>query len=77
MQNLNDMLFFAEVAGVAFTAASRTLSLPKSRLSGEIGGRRQLGVQLMQRSSRRLAHAGRQAVSAVLHRDARCRASRV
>jgi DNA-binding transcriptional LysR family regulator len=57
MQDLNDMLFFAEVAERGgFTAASRTLGLPKSRLSRRVANLEvQLGVQLMQRSSRKLS----------------------
>lgn len=57
MQDLNDMLFFAEVAQRgSFTAASRALGLPKSRLSRRVAHlEAQLGVQLMQRSSRQLS----------------------
>jgi DNA-binding transcriptional LysR family regulator len=57
MQDLNDMLLFAEVAERgSFTAASRALGLPKSRLSRRVAGlEAQLGVQLMQRSSRKLS----------------------
>jgi DNA-binding transcriptional LysR family regulator len=57
MQNLNDMLLFAEVAERGgFAAASRTLGLPKSRLSRRVASlEAQLGVQLMQRSTRRLS----------------------
>lgn len=57
MQDLNDMLFFAEVAERGgFTAASRALGLPKSRLSRRVADlEAQLGVQLMQRSSRKLS----------------------
>lgn len=57
MQDLNDMLFFAEVAERGgFTAASKALNVPKSRLSrrvAELEGA--LGVQLLQRSTRRLS----------------------
>lgn len=57
MQDLNDMIFFAEVAERgSFTAASRALGLPKSRLSRRVASlEAQLGVQLMQRSSRKLS----------------------
>lgn len=57
MQDLNDMIFFAEVAERGgFTAASRALGLPKSRLSRRVASlEAQLGVQLMQRSSRKLS----------------------
>lgn len=57
MQDLNDMVFFAEVAERGgFAAASRALGIPKSRLSRRIADlEAQLGVQLMQRSTRRLS----------------------
>lgn len=57
MIDLNDMLFFAEVAERGgFTAASRTLNVPKSRLSRRVAElESQLGVQLLQRSTRRLS----------------------
>ncbi len=57
MQDLNDMLFFTEVAERGgFTAASRALGLPKSRLSRRVASlEAELGVQLMQRSSRKLS----------------------
>lgn len=57
MQNLNDMVFFAEVAERGgFAAASRALGIPKSRLSRHVAElEAQLGVQLMQRSTRRLS----------------------
>src|SRR5450756_1187939 len=57
MQDLNDMIFFAEVAERgSFTAAGRALGLPKSRLSRRVASlEAQLGVQLMQRSSRKLS----------------------
>lgn len=57
MQDLNDMLFFAEVAERGgFSAASRSLGLPKSRLSRRVASlEAALGVQLMQRSSRKLS----------------------
>ncbi len=57
MQDLNDMLFFAEVVERGgFAAAGRALGLPKSRLSrrvAELEGR--LGVRLLQRTTRRLS----------------------
>lgn len=57
MQDLNDMVFFAEVAERGgFAAASRALGIPKSRLSRRVAELEdQLGVQLMQRSTRRLS----------------------
>ncbi|MBO9515679.1 MAG: LysR family transcriptional regulator [Variovorax sp.] len=57
MQDLNDMVFFAEVAERGgFAAASRALGIPKSRLSRRVADlEAQLGVQLMQRSTRRLS----------------------
>ena len=57
MMDLNDMLFFAEVAERGgFTAASRALGVPKSRLSRRVAElEAALGVQLLQRSTRRLS----------------------
>ncbi|MDH6594646.1 DNA-binding transcriptional LysR family regulator [Variovorax sp. TBS-050B] len=57
MQDLNDMVFFAEVAERGgFAAASRALGIPKSRLSRRVAELEDwLGVQLMQRSTRRLS----------------------
>jgi DNA-binding transcriptional LysR family regulator len=57
MQDLNDMVFFAEVAERGgFTAASRALGVPKSRLSRHVAElEAHLGVQLLQRSTRRLS----------------------
>ncbi len=57
MQDLNDMVFFAEVAERGgFAAASRALGIPKSRLSRRVAElEAQLGVQLMQRSTRSLS----------------------
>lgn len=57
MQDLNDMVFFAEVAERGgFASASRALGIPKSRLSRRVADlEAQLGVQLMQRSTRRLS----------------------
>lgn len=57
MQDLNDMLYFAEVVDRgSFAAAGRALGIPKSRLSrrvAELEGR--LGVRLLQRSTRKLS----------------------
>lgn len=57
MQDLNDMLYFAEVVERGgFAAAGRSLGLPKSRLSrrvAELEGR--LGVRLLQRTTRKLS----------------------
>lgn len=57
MQDLNDMLYFAEVAERGgFAAAGRTLGLPKSRLSRRVAGlEAQLGVRLLQRTTRKLS----------------------
>ena len=57
MQDLNDMLYFAEVVDSgSFAAAGRALNLPKSRLSrriAELEGR--LGVRLLHRTTRKLS----------------------
>lgn len=57
MQDLNDMVFFAEVAERGgFTVASKALGVPKSRLSRRVADlEAALGVQLLQRSTRRLS----------------------
>ena len=57
MQDLNDMVFFAEVAERGgFTRAGKALGVPKSRLSRRIADlEASLGVQLLQRSTRRLS----------------------
>ncbi|RZL94716.1 MAG: LysR family transcriptional regulator [Variovorax sp.] len=57
MQDLNDMVFFAEVAERGgFAAAGRALGIPKSRLSRRVADlEARLGVQLLQRSTRRLS----------------------
>jgi DNA-binding transcriptional LysR family regulator len=57
MQDLNDMVYFAEVAERGgFAAAGRALGIPKSRLSRRVAELEvQLGVQLMQRSTRSLS----------------------
>ena len=48
MQDLNDLIYFAEVVDRGgFTTAGRTLGLPKSRLSRRIAERQtKLGVRL-------------------------------
>ena len=57
MQDLNDMLYFAEVAERGgFAAAGRALGIPKSRLSRRVAEREaQLGVRLLQRTTRTLS----------------------
>ncbi|OUM02886.1 LysR family transcriptional regulator [Variovorax sp. JS1663] len=57
MQDLNDMVFFAEVAEHGgFAAAGRALGIPKSRLSRRVADlEARLGVQLLQRSTRQLS----------------------
>lgn len=57
MQDLNDMILFAEVVEHGgFAAAGRALGLPKSRLSRRIAGlEAQLGVRLLQRTTRKLS----------------------
>jgi len=57
MQNLNDMLFFAEVADRgSFSAAGRALAVPKSRLSRRVADlESRLGVRLLQRTTRKLS----------------------
>ena len=57
MQDLNDLVYFAEVVDRGgFAAAGRALGLPKSRISrrvAELEGR--LGVRLLQRTTRKLS----------------------
>ncbi|RYF42699.1 MAG: LysR family transcriptional regulator [Comamonadaceae bacterium] len=57
MQDLNDMLYFAEVVDQGgFAAAGRSLQMPKSKLSrrvAQLEGR--LGVRLLQRTTRKLS----------------------
>ena len=57
MQDLNDMLYFAEVAERGgFAAAGRALGLPKSRLSRRVAElEARLGVRLLQRTTRKLS----------------------
>jgi len=55
MRDLNDLNFFAAVvANGGFSAAARALGLPKSRVSRRVAAlEAQLGVRLVERSSRR------------------------
>jgi DNA-binding transcriptional LysR family regulator len=57
MQDLNDMLYFAEVVERGgFAAAGRMLGLPKSRLSRRVAElEARLGVRLLQRTTRKLS----------------------
>lgn len=57
MQDLNDMLYFAEVVDRGgFAAASRVLGLPKSKLSRRVAGlEERLGVRLLHRTTRKLS----------------------
>ena len=57
MQDLNDMLFFAEVVDRGgFAAAGRALGVPKSRLSRRVADlEARLGVRLLQRTTRKLS----------------------
>jgi len=57
MQDLNDMLYFAEVAERGgFAAAGRALGIPKSRLSRRVADlEARLGVRLLQRTTRSLS----------------------
>jgi DNA-binding transcriptional LysR family regulator len=57
MQDLNDMLYFAEVIERGgFAAAGRALGIPKSRLSRRVAElETQLGVRLLQRTTRKLS----------------------
>ncbi len=56
MEDLNDLVYFAKVVEHnGFSAASRQLGIPKSRLSRRIAWlEERLGVRLLQRSSRRM-----------------------
>ncbi len=55
MRDLNDLNFFAAVvANGGFSAASRALAIPKSRISRRVAALEgQLGVRLLERSTRR------------------------
>lgn len=57
MQDLNDMLFFAEVVDRGgFAAAGRALAIPKSRLSRRVADMEtRLGVRLLHRTTRKLS----------------------
>jgi len=57
MQDLNDMLYFAEVVDRGgFAAAGRALGIPKSRLSRRVAElEARLGVRLLQRTTRKLS----------------------
>ena len=57
MLDLNDMLYFAEVVeSGSFAAAARRLGLPKSKLSRRVARLEgQLGVRLLQRTTRKLS----------------------
>lgn len=57
VQDLNDMLFFAEVVDRGgFAAAGRALNVPKSRLSRRVAElETRLGVRLLQRTTRKLS----------------------
>jgi DNA-binding transcriptional LysR family regulator len=57
MQDLNDMLYFAEVVDRGgFAAAGRALNLPKSKLSRRVADlETRLGVRLLQRTTRKLS----------------------
>ena len=57
MQDLNDMLYFAEVVERGgFAAAGRALGIPKSRLSRRVSElEAQLGLRLLQRTTRKLS----------------------
>ena len=57
MQDLNDMLYFAEVVDRgSFAAAGRSLGLPKSKLSRRIAALEgRVGVRLLQRTTRKLS----------------------
>lgn len=60
MQDLNDMLYFAEVVERGgFAAAGRALGVPKSRLSRRVAElEARLGVRLLQRTTRKLSLTG-------------------
>jgi DNA-binding transcriptional LysR family regulator len=57
MQDLNDLLYFAEVVDRGgFSAAARALGVPKSRLSRRVAElEARLGIRLLQRTTRKLS----------------------
>src|ERR1700676_892735 len=57
MQDLNDLYYFAQVVQHGgFTAAARTLGVPKSKLSRRVALlEERLGARLIQRSTRRVS----------------------
>jgi len=57
MRDLNDLYFFAAVVKhESFSAAARALGVPKSRISRRIAIlEEQLGLRLLERSTRRLS----------------------
>lgn len=57
MQDLNDLLYFAEVVDQGgFAAAGRSLNLPKSKLSRRVAElEERLGVRLLHRTTRKLS----------------------
>ena len=57
MQDMNDMLYFAEVVDQGgFAAAGRHLGIPKSKLSRRVAElETRLGVRLLQRTTRKLS----------------------
>jgi DNA-binding transcriptional LysR family regulator len=57
MQDLNDMIYFAEVVDHGgFAAAGRALGVPKSKLSRRVADlETRLGVRLLQRTTRKLS----------------------
>jgi DNA-binding transcriptional LysR family regulator len=57
MQDLNDLLYFAEVVDRGgFAAAGRALGIPKSRLSRRVAElEARIGVRLLQRTTRKLS----------------------
>lgn len=67
MRDLNDMWYFAEVVDKdGFAAASRSLGVPKSRLSRRVAElEARLGVRLLQRTTRKLSLT---AVGEMFHR---------
>jgi DNA-binding transcriptional LysR family regulator len=60
MQDMNDMLYFAEVVEQGgFAAAGRHLGIPKSKLSRRVAElETRLGVRLLQRTTRKLSLTG-------------------